>query len=78
MTATAHLTLAAPDNEKFTVQSAPAGLPRRKPTPISTARASNRARDRAADQGGDGLLEPLNSVSIQVRQRPGSFKRAHR
>ena len=31
MTAIAHLTLAAPDNEKFTVQSAPAGLPRRKP-----------------------------------------------
>ena len=31
MAATAHLTLVAPDNEKFTVQSAPAGLPRRKP-----------------------------------------------
>jgi hypothetical protein len=31
MAATAHLTLAAPDNEKFTVQSAPARLPRRKP-----------------------------------------------
>ena len=33
MAATAHLTLAAPDNEKFTVQSAPARLPRRNPTP---------------------------------------------
>ena len=31
MAATAHLTLVAPDNEKFTVQSAPARLPRRKP-----------------------------------------------
>ena len=30
MAATAHLTLVAPDNEKFTVQSAPARLPRRK------------------------------------------------
>jgi len=26
-----HLTLVAPDSEKFTVQSAPARLPRRKP-----------------------------------------------
>jgi hypothetical protein len=31
MAATAHLTLVAPDNEKCTVQSAPARLPRRKP-----------------------------------------------
>jgi hypothetical protein len=31
MAATAHLTLVAPDNEKFTVRSAPARLPRRKP-----------------------------------------------
>ena len=31
MAATAHLSLAAPDNEKFTVKSAPAKLPRRKP-----------------------------------------------
>ena len=31
MAAIAHLTLVAPDNEKFTVQSAPARLPRRKP-----------------------------------------------
>ena len=30
MAATAHLTLVAPDNEKFTVRSAPARLPRRK------------------------------------------------
>ena len=31
MAATAHLTVVAPDNEKFTVQTAPARLPRRKP-----------------------------------------------
>ena len=31
MAATAHLTLVAPDNEKCTVQSVPARLPRRKP-----------------------------------------------
>jgi siroheme synthase len=30
MAATAHLTLVAPDTEKFTVQSAPARLPRRR------------------------------------------------
>ena len=30
MAATAHLTAVAPDNEKFTVRSAPARLPRRK------------------------------------------------
>jgi hypothetical protein len=33
MAATAHLTLAAPDNEKFTVQSARARLPGANPTP---------------------------------------------
>jgi hypothetical protein len=31
MATTAHLTVVAPDNEKFTVQSPPARLPRRKP-----------------------------------------------
>jgi hypothetical protein len=31
MAVAAHLTLVAPDNEKCTVQSAPARLPRRKP-----------------------------------------------
>ena len=31
MAAIARLTVAAPDNEKFTVQLAPAKLPRRKP-----------------------------------------------
>jgi hypothetical protein len=31
MAVTAHLTAVAPDNEKFTVRSAPARLPRRKP-----------------------------------------------
>ena len=41
MAATAHLTLAAPDNEKYTVQSAPARLPRRKPNAEYLAGASN-------------------------------------
>ena len=41
MAASAHLTLAAPANEKFTVQSAPARLPRRK--------ASLQAQDQAMD-----------------------------
>ena len=31
MAAAVHLTVVAPDNEKFTVQSTPARLPRRKP-----------------------------------------------
>ena len=33
MAATAHLTVVAPDNEKFTVQSAPANCPGANPTP---------------------------------------------
>jgi integrase len=40
MAANAHLTVVAPDNEKFTVQSAPARLPRRKPN------AEYRSRER--------------------------------
>ena len=60
MAATAHLTLVAPDNEKFTVQSAPARLPRRKAQRrISIAGASNRARGRTADRGGEG--QPLGT-----------------
>jgi hypothetical protein len=35
MAATAHLTLVAPDTEKYTVQSAPARLPDANPTPNS-------------------------------------------
>jgi hypothetical protein len=41
MAATAHLTLVAPDNEKFTVLPAPARLPRRK--------TSLHAQDQAMD-----------------------------
>jgi len=49
MAATAHLTLAAPDNEKFTVQSAPGRLPRRK--------ASLQAQDQAMDPTTIGRLQ---------------------
>ena len=42
MAATSHLTAVAPDNEKFTVQLAPAKLPRRK--------ASLEAQDQAMDR----------------------------
>ena len=49
MAATAHLTLIAPDNEKFTVQSAPARLPRRK--------ASLQAQDQAMDPTTIGQLQ---------------------
>jgi hypothetical protein len=45
MAATAHLTLAAPNNEKFTVQSTPARLPGRK--------ASLQAQDQAMDPNYD-------------------------
>jgi hypothetical protein len=40
MAATAHLNLVAPDNEKCTVQSAPARLPRRKPCCATLAASS--------------------------------------
>ena len=43
MAATAHLTVVAPDNEKFTVRSAPARLPRRKPN------AEYRSREHRAE-----------------------------
>ena len=49
MAATAHLTLVAPDNEKFTVQSAPARLRRRK--------ASLEAQDQAMDPTTIGRLQ---------------------
>ena len=44
MAATAHLPLAAPDNEKFTVQLAPAKLPRRKPNAEYRSREGYRRR----------------------------------
>ena len=49
MAATAHLTLVAPDNEKFTVQLAPARLPRQKP-PLQ-------AQDQAMDPTTIGQLQ---------------------
>jgi hypothetical protein len=45
MAATAHMTAVAPDNEKFTVQSAPARLPRRK----SSLQAQDQAMDPTYD-----------------------------
>jgi integrase len=51
MAATAHLTLAAPDNEKFTVQSAPARLPRRKPN------AEYRSREHLTEREVERLIE---------------------
>ena len=51
MAATAHLTLVARDNEKFTVQSAPARLPRRKPN------AEYRSREHLTEQEVERLIE---------------------
>ena len=60
MAVTAHLTLVAPNNEKFAVQSALARLPRRETQRrISIAGASNRARGRAAGRGHEG--QPLGT-----------------
>ena len=53
MAATAHLTLVAPDNEKFTVQSAPARLPRRKPN------AEYRSREHLAEREVERLIEAM-------------------
>jgi integrase len=53
MAATAHLTLAAPDNEKFTVQSAPARLPRRKPN------AEYRSREHLTEREVGQLIEAM-------------------
>ena len=53
MAATAHLTLAAPANEKFTVQSAPARLPRRKPN------AEYRSREHLAEREVERLIEAM-------------------
>ena len=51
MAATAHLALAAPDNEKCTVQPAPARLPRRKPN------AEYRSREHLTEREVAGLIE---------------------
>ena len=53
MAATAHLTVAAPDNEKFTVQSAPARLPRRKPN------AEYRSREHLTEREVERLSEAM-------------------
>ena len=51
MAATAHLTWVAPDNEKFTVRSAPARLPRRKPN------AEYRSREHLTEREVERLIE---------------------
>src|SRR5580692_11210766 len=53
MAAAVHLTLAAPDNEKFTVRSAPARLPRRKPN------AEYRSREHLAERQVERLIEAM-------------------
>ena len=57
MAATAHLTLAAPDNEKFTVQSAPARFPRRKPN------AEYRSREHLTERDVGRLIEAMKGNS---------------
>ena len=51
MAVTAHLTSVAPDNEKFTVRSAPARLPRRKPN------AEYRSREHLTEREVERLIE---------------------
>ena len=53
MAAAAHLTLIAPDNEKFTVRSAPARLPRRKPN------AESRSREHLTEREAGRLIEAV-------------------
>ena len=53
MAATAHLTAVAPDNEKFTVQLAPARLPRRKPN------AEYRSREHLTERKVERLIEAM-------------------
>jgi integrase len=53
MAATAHLTLVAPDTEKFTVQLAPAKLPRRKPN------TENRSREHLTEREVERLIEAV-------------------
>jgi integrase len=53
MAAAVHLTLVAPDNEKFTVRSAPARLPRRKPN------AEYRSREHLTEREVERLIEAV-------------------
>ena len=53
MAATAHLTLVAPDTEKFTVQLAPAKLPKRK------ADAEYRSREHLTEREVERLIEAM-------------------
>ena len=53
MAATAHLTAVAPDNEKFTVQLAPARLPKRKPN------AEYRSREHLTEREVERLIEAV-------------------
>jgi hypothetical protein len=53
MAATAHLTVIAPDNEKFTVRSTPARLPRRKPN------AEYRSREHLTEREVGRLIEAM-------------------
>jgi integrase len=53
MAVTAHLTAVAPDNEKFTVRSAPARLPRRKPN------AEYRSREHLTQREVERLIEAV-------------------
>ena len=53
MAATAHLTVAAPDNEKFTVLPAPARLPRRKPN------AEYRSREHLTKREVERLIDAM-------------------
>src|SRR5580692_12937678 len=53
MAASAHLTLAAPANEKFTVRSAPARLPRRKPN------AEYRSREHLTEREVERLIKAV-------------------
>ena len=53
MAATAHLTLVVPDNEKFTVQSAAARSPRRKPN------AEYRSREHLTEREVERLIEAV-------------------
>ena len=53
MAATAHLTLAAPANEKCTVRSTPARVPRRKPN------AEYRSREHLTEREVERLIEAM-------------------
>ena len=54
MAATAHLTAVAPDNEKCTVKSAPARLPRRKPNAEYRSRSISPNARSGGDPGHEG------------------------